>query len=137
MRREACVLILLQGAAAFITSAGKHLPLSDIWCILYPSLRHFLKSDLVVIDEQSLLMALKSPVSSSPLLVLFKLFAHRHIQLGRDILQASVQWAMKGEKSSFWKAPRRITQRIESPRESVISMRKTVSSGIGKNKTEE
>lgn len=51
------------GAVAFITSAGQHLPPSDIWCILYPSLRHFMKSDIVAIDEQSLLTALKPPVS--------------------------------------------------------------------------
>lgn len=51
-----------QGAAAFITSAGQHLPPTDIWCILYPSLRHFMKSDIVNIDEQSLLTALKPPV---------------------------------------------------------------------------
>ncbi|KAJ3515360.1 hypothetical protein NLJ89_g1813 [Agrocybe chaxingu] len=50
-----------QGAAAFITSAGQHLPPSDIWCILYPSLRHFLKSDIVIIDEQSLLSSMKPP----------------------------------------------------------------------------
>jgi len=51
------------GAAAFISSAGQHLPPSDIWCILYPSLRHFMKSDIVTIDEQSLLSTMKLPVS--------------------------------------------------------------------------
>lgn len=63
------MVIVNQGAAAFITSAaGRHLPESDIWCILYPSLRHFLKSDVVKIDEQSLLSAMKPPVSRSPFL---------------------------------------------------------------------
>jgi hypothetical protein len=61
------MVIVNQGAAAFITSAaGRHLPESDIWCILYPSLRHFLKSDVVKIDEQSLLSAMKPPVSHLP-----------------------------------------------------------------------
>jgi len=55
----------LIAAAAFIMTAGEHLPPSDIWCILYPSLRHFLKSDVVKIDEQSLLAAMKRPVSCS------------------------------------------------------------------------
>lgn len=50
------------GAAAFIAAAAKHLPSSDVWCILYPSLRHFLRSDVKVIDEQSLLTAMKPPV---------------------------------------------------------------------------
>jgi len=61
------------GAAAFITAAGQHLPPSDIWCILYPSLRHFMKSDILIIDESGLLTALKPPVSISPL---FRLFSH-------------------------------------------------------------
>ncbi|KAF9485745.1 other/VPS15 protein kinase [Pholiota conissans] len=108
-----------QGAAAFITSStGRHLPESDVWCILYPSLRHFLKSDVVKIDEQSLLSAMKPP-------------------LPRQILDASVQWAMKAEKSNFWKGPRRSAARVESPRESVVSMRKMGNNGITRNKSEE
>ncbi|KAJ7756947.1 armadillo-type protein [Mycena metata] len=106
-----------QGAAAFIVSAASHLPPSDVWCILYPSLRHFLKSDIVVIDEHSLLMAMKPPLS-------------------RQVFDAAVQWAMKAEKSTFWRGQRRITSKTESPRESVVSLRKT--STISRNpKSEE
>jgi phosphoinositide-3-kinase regulatory subunit 4 len=54
--------LLLKGAAAFIAIAAKHLPSTDVWCILYPSLRHFLRSDVKIIDEQSLLTAMKPPV---------------------------------------------------------------------------
>ena len=50
------------GAAAFIASAAKHLPPSDVWCILYPSLKHFLRSDVRDVDEKSLLLAMKRPV---------------------------------------------------------------------------
>ncbi|KAH9474804.1 Phosphoinositide 3-kinase regulatory subunit 4 [Psilocybe cubensis] len=107
-----------QGAAAFITSAAQHLPPSDIWCILYPSLRHFLKSDIEHINEQSLLVAMKPP-------------------LPRQILDAAVQWAMKADKSAFWRGPRRSTKQVESPRESVISMRKTGNAGIARNRSEE
>ncbi len=53
---------LLSGATAFIASAAQHLPSSDVWGILYPSLRHFLRSDVRSIDEFSLLTALKPPV---------------------------------------------------------------------------
>ncbi|KAJ7855120.1 hypothetical protein B0H14DRAFT_2754859 [Mycena olivaceomarginata] len=95
-----------QGAAAFIVSAASHLPPSDVWCILYPSLRHFLKSDIVIIDEQSLLTAMKPPLS-------------------RQVFDAAVQWAMKAEKSTFWRGQRRLTSKTESPRESVVSLRKT------------
>ncbi|EEB96687.1 hypothetical protein MPER_04136, partial [Moniliophthora perniciosa FA553] len=56
--------ILITGfGKPFIASAARHLPASDVWCILYPSLRHFLKSDVAEIDEQSLLTAMKPPVS--------------------------------------------------------------------------
>lgn len=54
--------LYLTGAAAFLASAKKHLPPGDVWCILYPSLRHFLRSDVREIDEQSLLIALKPAV---------------------------------------------------------------------------
>ncbi|KAL0946172.1 hypothetical protein HGRIS_012435 [Hohenbuehelia grisea] len=95
-----------QGAAAFMSTAAKHLPRSDIWCILYPSLRHFLKSDIATIDEYSLLMAMKP-------------------HLSRQIFDASVQWAMKADKTSFWKGYRRTTTKTESPRESMVAMRKS------------
>lgn len=52
------------GASAFIASATKQLPTTDVWCILYPSLRHFVRSDLQTLTEQSLLLTLKSPVGS-------------------------------------------------------------------------
>ncbi|GLB39855.1 putative protein kinase [Lyophyllum shimeji] len=107
-----------QGAAAFIASAAHHLPPSDVWCILYPSLRHFLKSDVVRIDEHSLLMAMKPP-------------------LPRQILDAAVQWAMKSDKTSFWRGPRRNNAKTESPRESVMAVRKSGSSTIARNKSEE
>ena len=44
---------------------------------------------------------------------------------------------MKADKSTFWRGPRRGGNKVESPRESVISMRKTGSVGIAKNKSEE
>lgn len=64
---EACVIgtdCIDIGAAAFIASAAKHLPPSDVWCILYPSLKYFLRSDIKDVDEISLLMALKPRVRS-------------------------------------------------------------------------
>lgn len=54
---------MVPGAAAFIGSAANYLPQSDVWCILYPSLRHYLRSDIRVVDEMCLLSALKPPVS--------------------------------------------------------------------------
>ena len=53
----------VEGAALFIASAAKALPITDVWCILYPSLKHFLRSDIRAVDVQSILKSLKSPVS--------------------------------------------------------------------------
>ncbi|OBZ66825.1 putative serine/threonine-protein kinase VPS15 [Grifola frondosa] len=91
-----------QGAAAFIASAAKHLPPSDVWCILYPSLKHFLRSDVRDVDEASLLSALKHPLS-------------------RQIFEAAVQWAMKADKTQFWRGHR--SSKSESPRESLATVR--------------
>lgn len=52
-----------QGAAGFVAKAANHLPPSDIWCILYPTIRPALRSDIVTLDEDSILNALVSPVS--------------------------------------------------------------------------
>ncbi|KAJ8472505.1 hypothetical protein ONZ45_g16629 [Pleurotus djamor] len=100
------VLASLTRAAAFMASAAKHLPRSDVWCILYPSLRHFLKSDVVNIDERSLLTAMKPPFP-------------------RQLFDSAVHWAMKSDKSAFWRGGRRAMARTETPRESMIAMKKT------------
>ncbi|KAG1796904.1 hypothetical protein EV424DRAFT_1352913 [Suillus variegatus] len=52
-----------QGAASLIAAVAKCLPQSDVWCIIYPSLRHLLRSDVKEVEEQSLLLAMKSPTS--------------------------------------------------------------------------
>ncbi|OAX43719.1 ARM repeat-containing protein [Rhizopogon vinicolor AM-OR11-026] len=108
-----------QGAASFIAAAAKCLPQSDVWCILYPSLRHLLRSDVKQIEEQSLLSAMKP-------------------SLLRPVFDGAVQWAMRAEKTTFWRGQRRPASKVESPRESIVSMRKGGSTtGIGRNKSEE
>ncbi|CAL1709651.1 unnamed protein product [Somion occarium] len=91
-----------QGAAGFLAAAAKHLPPSDVWCILYPSLKYFLRSEVREVDERSLLMAMKPPLS-------------------RQVFDAAVQWAMKAEKAPFWRSHR--TAKSESPRESLAAVR--------------
>lgn len=108
-----------QGAASFIAAAAKCLPQSDVWCILYPSLRHLLRSDVKEIEEQSLLSAMKPP-------------------LPRPVFDGAVQWAMRAERTTFWRGHRRPASKVESPRESIVSMRKGGSTaGLGRNKSEE
>ncbi|EPQ51918.1 ARM repeat-containing protein [Gloeophyllum trabeum ATCC 11539] len=107
-----------QGAAAFIASAAKHLPPTDVWCILYPSLRHFLTSDVRDIQERSLLVAMKTP-------------------LMRQIFDSAVQWAMKAEKTQFWRGHRRPRSKVESPKDSMIASRKFIPPNGMRNRSEE
>ncbi|KAG9307924.1 hypothetical protein JVU11DRAFT_12894 [Chiua virens] len=108
-----------QGATAFIASAANHLQPSDVWCILYPSLRYLLRCDVKEIDEQSLLAAMKAP-------------------LPRPVFDGSIQWAMKAERTMFWRSQRKPVIKVESPRESIVSMRKGGSNNVSKqNRTEE
>lgn len=56
------------GTVAFVASAAKLLPPTDVWCIIYPLVRPFLKADVAEISELSLMSNVKSPVC--PFLVL-------------------------------------------------------------------
>lgn len=51
------------GAVGFISSTAKHLPKTDLWCIVYPLIRPFLRSDIAEINEESLLQNMEIPVS--------------------------------------------------------------------------
>ncbi|KAI0080417.1 hypothetical protein K474DRAFT_1589825 [Panus rudis PR-1116 ss-1] len=102
-----------QGAAAFLAAAAKHLPPSDVWCILYPSLKYFLRSEIRDVDERSLLMAMKPPLS-------------------RQIFDAALQWAMKSDKAPFWRTHR--STKSDSPRESLAAVR---SAGVPRSRSEE
>ncbi|CAG8479194.1 448_t:CDS:10 [Funneliformis mosseae] len=73
------------GAIAFIASAAKLLPSTDVWCIVYPIIRPFLQADIAEITELQLLENVKEPIP-------------------RSIFDAAVSWASKATKSSFWKS---------------------------------
>ncbi|TFK53148.1 ARM repeat-containing protein [Heliocybe sulcata] len=107
-----------QGAAAFISSAAKHLPSTDVWCILYPSLRHFLTSDVRDINERGLLISMKTP-------------------LPRQLFDSAVQWAMKAERSQFWRGHRRVGSKNISPKESMVASRKSILPTGTRSKSEE
>ncbi|KEP55073.1 phosphoinositide 3-kinase regulatory subunit 4 [Rhizoctonia solani 123E] len=97
-----------QGAVAFITSSTKLLPPTDVWCILYPGLRQALRADVRSITEQSLLSTLKPPLS-------------------RQIFEAAISWAMKSDKSAFWRGQTsKLKSNKESPKELVSNMRNSV-----------
>lgn len=50
------------GSIGFISSAIKHLPETDVWCIIYPLLRPFLRSDIADVNEEELLENIEAPV---------------------------------------------------------------------------
>ena len=121
-----CSRARTEGAAAFIASAAKHLPPSDVWCILYPSLKHFLRSDVTDVDEKSLLLAMKRPVWFAFCCAVCvpppDSIVGSVSQLSRQIFDAAVQWAMKADsKTQFWRSHR--SAKTESPRESMATVR--------------
>ncbi|CCO36045.1 phosphoinositide-3-kinase, regulatory subunit 4,p150 [Rhizoctonia solani AG-1 IB] len=94
-----------QGAVAFITSSTKLLPPTDVWCILYPGLRQALRADVRAITEQSLLSTLKPALS-------------------RQVFEAAISWAIKSDKSAFWRGQTsKLKPNKESPKELVSNMR--------------
>lgn len=64
----------ISGAVAFIVSATNQLPSVDTWCILYPSLRPLLRSDIKSVTVLSVLQSLKPPVS-----LCFTLISHNSL----------------------------------------------------------
>ncbi|CAE6379670.1 unnamed protein product [Rhizoctonia solani] len=94
-----------QGAIAFIASSTKLLPPTDVWCILYPGLRQALRADVRAITEQSLLSTLKPSLS-------------------RQIFEAAISWAIKSDKSAFWRGQTsKLKSNKESPKDLVSNMR--------------
>ncbi|CAO3608965.1 unnamed protein product [Cunninghamella blakesleeana] len=73
------------GAIGFITSANKHLSQTDRWCIIYPLLTPFLRSEIDDTNEKSLLENAKSPIP-------------------RQVYEQAISWASRASKqSNFWK----------------------------------
>ncbi|CAO3700820.1 unnamed protein product [Rhizopus microsporus] len=76
------------GSVGFISSAIKHLPETDVWCIVYPLLRPFLRSDIADINEELLLENIESPIP-------------------RQVYEQAILWATKATiRSNFWKKQR-------------------------------
>ncbi|CAG8444654.1 3441_t:CDS:10 [Ambispora leptoticha] len=76
------------GAVAFISSASKLIPVTDVWCIVYPIIRPFLQADVIDLSEIQLLENIKDPLS-------------------RVVFDEALTWANKAtNKSLFWKQAR-------------------------------
>ncbi|KAL0243903.1 hypothetical protein I308_105166 [Cryptococcus tetragattii IND107] len=57
-----------QGAVGLVAVVAKNLPSSDVWCILYPTIRPMLHSDVKEMDEAALMSALLPPLARSTLI---------------------------------------------------------------------
>lgn len=72
-----------EGAARLLSTVATLLHQTDKWCILYPTIKRLLRSDIKEITALSVLDNAREPVS-------------------RVVFEAAVKWAGKAGKSNFW-----------------------------------
>ncbi|KAG9325386.1 hypothetical protein KVV02_002622 [Mortierella alpina] len=75
------------GAIGFIASTSQRLPVADIWCMIYPIIRPFMRSDVGEVNELHLRENVKPPLS-------------------RNVFESAIQWAAVANRTSFWKPVR-------------------------------
>ncbi|KAI1294081.1 Serine/threonine-protein kinase [Mortierella claussenii] len=75
------------GAIGFIASTAQRLPVADVWCMIYPIIRPFMRSDVGEVNELHLRENVKPPLS-------------------RHVFESSIQWAAVANRTSFWKPMR-------------------------------
>lgn len=73
-------------SALVISTASSLLPSTDVWAIVYPSVRPLLRCEVHSLSASNLLFAVQDPLS-------------------REVVQKAVQWAFRAKSSAFWKAP--------------------------------
>ncbi|KAF9586481.1 Serine/threonine-protein kinase [Lunasporangiospora selenospora] len=75
------------GAIGFIASTAQRLPTADVWCMIYPVIRPFLRADVGEVSEAHIREIVKAPLS-------------------RNVFENSILWALHANRSSFWKPVR-------------------------------
>ncbi|KAG0348375.1 Serine/threonine-protein kinase [Podila humilis] len=75
------------GAIGFIASTSQRLPVADVWCMIYPIIRPFMRSDVGEVSELHLRENVKPPLS-------------------RHVFESSITWAANSNRTSFWKPAR-------------------------------
>ncbi|KAF9986941.1 Serine/threonine-protein kinase [Modicella reniformis] len=71
------------GAIGFIASTAQRLPVADVWCMIYPIIRPFMRSDVGEVNELHLRENVKPPLS-------------------RTVFESSIMWASVANRTSFW-----------------------------------
>lgn len=87
----AAVIVLLshpnswirRASTELIVTVSQVLPTTDVWCVLYPALRKFLRCDIEDLTKQSILTNLEAPIP-------------------RIVYEAAVVWAGRRQRSHFW-----------------------------------
>lgn len=77
---------LRTASALVVATAAEQLPTTDVWAVVYPSVRPLLRADIHRMDTLSLLQFAKSPLS-------------------RPVMEGAVQWAARVNTTGFWKPP--------------------------------
>lgn len=72
-------------SALVISTASTQLSTTDVWALVYPSIRPLLRCDVHSLQASNLLFAVHSPLS-------------------REVVQKAIQWAFRAKSSGFWKA---------------------------------
>lgn len=85
----------------------------------------------------SLLTAMKPLVRISAIIQVALSSLTDTIQISRQVFDAAVQWAMKAERTQFWRSHRRANSKLESPQSSVATLKKATTSGATRGKSEE
>ncbi|KAH9453270.1 hypothetical protein Pst134EA_024154 [Puccinia striiformis f. sp. tritici] len=99
----AAVIVLLSHPNSWIRRASTELivtvshvlPTTDVWCVLYPALRKFLRCDIKDLTKQSILANLEAPIP-------------------RIVYEAAVVWAGRRQRSSFWQLPSAAAKKPQS-----------------------
>lgn len=90
----AAVIVLLshpnswirRASTQLVVTVSQVLPTTDVWCILYPALRKFLRCDIEELNENSILTNLEAPIP-------------------RIVYEAAIVWAGRSQNSPFWQLP--------------------------------
>ncbi|KAF8435557.1 hypothetical protein BGX38DRAFT_1274971 [Terfezia claveryi] len=77
-------LWIRQASTSFIASAAKWLSPADVHCIVFPTVKLYLRSDVIEVTQSSLLEYLMSP-------------------LPRPVFDQAVAWATKPGRANFWR----------------------------------
>jgi len=94
-------------SAFIISTASTQVSTTDLWALVYPSIRPLLRCDIHTLEASNLLFAVQTPLS-------------------REVLHKAVQWASRSKSSKFWKS-----SVLDSKSKSDMNLKAGLSNGLG------